>query len=513
MPNIGEMYTINKVPIRLYWSSDRAALRITSQSGTWSELGSYRIINKLWTNANGDWLEHDPGPGGIALYGLDGLGWVRDDDNLSASTISAFPPLETTGTSVLRIARQSSDLLHHLEFKIGDTVIRKVDNVTDSYTLTFTQQERNTIHNLLSRTSSANLVANILTFRGGVTVVGSAQSATTTVSVPTSLNPSFTDTPTATVVNPIKGKAWQTVSSVKVATGRIAPSPGAAIDHVNIRVGDHAGIGASFTSPAINKSGDILVEVIATDTRQRTVRWTTTVAFAEYKEPGIDSFTAGRTLNDGIAIGVSGTFTSTVATTVSFTLETKERSANTWTVKQTGDCHTSGNTWGVNGALVGFTKDKAYDLRIRIQDGAGRTAEGYVALGTDALPLSLGKKGIGVGKIVDDNGAHLQVEGDTDITGRYLVNGKPLIHGTVLSMLDETQSAGYRWGGTYDMNTIVQTGFYLVGHGRNCPVGLGFMIVCKFSAVEVGQIIFSLQDNRVFRRRKDNFNVWGAWSS
>src|SRR5699024_10885345 len=99
---INTFYTIAKVPIRLYYSSDRAAKKNTLQSGWVQQTGDYRIVNVMWTNANGDWLQTKPTSGGIPIYAIKDItdsyqiGWVRDDDNITKGVITSVPRSNST---------------------------------------------------------------------------------------------------------------------------------------------------------------------------------------------------------------------------------------------------------------------------------------------------------------------------------------------------------------------------------------------------------------------------------
>lgn len=65
---IGGNLTIVASPITLYWDSDKALARNTTQSGTWTNRGSHEVLNKRTQ-------------GNVTVYGLT-IGWVRSDDNV-----------------------------------------------------------------------------------------------------------------------------------------------------------------------------------------------------------------------------------------------------------------------------------------------------------------------------------------------------------------------------------------------------------------------------------------------
>ena len=70
---MNEFITIYKVPITLYWDSQRALTRNTAQSGSWRNTGRHRVVNKVTQ-------------GGMTVYAINdnsdsyAIGWVRADD-------------------------------------------------------------------------------------------------------------------------------------------------------------------------------------------------------------------------------------------------------------------------------------------------------------------------------------------------------------------------------------------------------------------------------------------------
>ena len=70
---MADFITIYKVPITLYWDSQRALARNTSQSGSWRNTGKHRVVNEITQ-------------GGMTVYAINdttdsyAIGWVRADD-------------------------------------------------------------------------------------------------------------------------------------------------------------------------------------------------------------------------------------------------------------------------------------------------------------------------------------------------------------------------------------------------------------------------------------------------
>ena len=70
---MADFITIYKVPITLYWDSQRALARNTSQSGSWRNTGKHRVVNEITQD-------------GMTVYAINdttdsyAIGWVRADD-------------------------------------------------------------------------------------------------------------------------------------------------------------------------------------------------------------------------------------------------------------------------------------------------------------------------------------------------------------------------------------------------------------------------------------------------
>ena len=462
MANIGQQYTIYKTPIRLYWDSYRAASKDIANGGWYHQGGSHTILNKAWTNAQGQYFTSPPASGGIALYGFN-IGWIREDDNLTASTIGEFNPLDVNGSSVIRFDN-TTQVNHNLIFKIGDRTIKEVNGVGMSYTLQFNQSEQDVIYQIMSRTQSATITCLFTTIKDGQ-VIGVPTSYDSTITIPSTTLPTFNNNPSISIINPINNKAYQDTSSIKVTTNGYNASKGATIETVSIQVGSNYSNTNNYTTPKLKESGNLPIIVSIVDSRGRSAKWQSSIEVVPYRIPSIHSFTCGRTLGTGMAIQASGSFTQVIGKKITFKIESKERRQQQWETKQTGDCQLQGDLWGVNGALTGYDITKSYDLRIIVADQLGNQAIGFTTLGTIETPLSLGKKGIGVGKVVDDEGAPLQVQGNVDINGNYLINNKPIQNHQL------TQSDGRLIQATGDWNNYTETGLYWGVNMANSPHG------------------------------------------
>lgn len=169
------------------------------------------------------------------------------------------------------------------------------------------------------------------------------------------------------------------------------------------------------------KKGNYVIGIEFTDSRGNTsspVYWSNTYTFHAYTLPQIARFNSerdGNTIN--VSVGVTpGTDSLQYQTFIDGKYKVHDKKALTTTDKY-GQYSIDEVITGyyVNGAFTKLEEQKSYEIEVRIYytDTDYVSARGTV--GTADVPLSLGKFGAGVGKVVDDNGAHLQV-GDKGIS-------------------------------------------------------------------------------------------------
>lgn len=436
---INTFYTIAKVPLRLYYSSDRAAKRNTLQSGWVQQTGDYRIFNVMWTNANGDWLQTEPASGGIPLYAIKDItdshqiGWIRDDDNIQGVKLYDIPSQISTNDANYKVGLEGTKgIAYKYTAKIGTTVIHETEttltypNTTKTFTLTSTI--KNLIYIALGNNNTGVMDITAISTHNGKTIRKSTSSIS--VVIPTSNGPKFTTKPTVTIVNPIGGLAYKDISSVKVSapTSTISLKDNATIKSRRFQIGTHLSTTTtaySYTSPIIGSTGSIPVKVTVTDSRNRSTTVQSSVTFKEAQKISIGSFKAIRDGTTGIKITANGWYMSQIDGTPKFTITKSIRGANTWSSVATGNVTVSSGRYSIAVTRTsGFTATSAYDLRL-VVSGTSTSATGNSVVGTEAVPISFGKHGSGVGTMFDNsNSASLQVgTGGIDSEGLLKVKG------------------------------------------------------------------------------------------
>lgn len=424
---IGTMYEVVNVPMRLYYDSGRADAKNTLQSGWVNEAGSYKIIN------------HVAGSNGVDLYAINditnsyAIGWIRDDDNIKGVRLYNIPSQISTNDANYKVSLEGTQgIAYKYTAKIGTTVIHE-EETTLTYpntgkTFTLTSTVKNLIYKALGNNNTGVMNITAVSTHNGKTIRTSTSSIT--VVIPAENGPKFTTNPTVTIIGAIGGLAYKDMSSVKVSvpTSSISLKDGATLKTRSFQIGSHSNTTTTvdnYTSPVIGSVGSVPVRVTVTDSRNRSTTFETSVTFNEARKISIDSFTAIRNGTTGIKITANGQYMTQIDGTPKFTITKSIRGKNTWSSVATGNVTVSNGRYSIAVTQTsGFTATSAYDLRL-VVSGTSTSATGNSVVGTEAVPMSFGKHGSGVGTMFDNsNSASLQVgTGGIDSEGLLKVKG------------------------------------------------------------------------------------------
>lgn len=416
---IGTMYEVVNVPMRLYYSSDRANTKNTSQSGWVNEAGNYKIIN------------HVVGTNNVDLYAINditnsyAIGWIRDDDNIKGVRLYNIPSQISTNDSSYKVSLEGTKgIAYKYTAKIGTTVIHE-ESTTLTYpntakTFTLTSTIKNLIYRALGNNNTGVMNITAVSTHNGKTIRTSTSSIS--VVIPASNGPKFTTNPTVTIVGAIGGLAYKDISSVKVSapTSTISLKDNATIKSRRFQIGSHSQTTTvdNYTSPVIGSVGSIPVRVTVTDSRNRSTTFETSVTFKEAQKISIDSFKAIRNGTAGIKITANGRYMSQIDGTPKYTITKSIRGKNSWSSVATGNVTVSNGRYSITVTQTsGFTATSAYDLRL-VVSGTSTSATGNSVVGTEAVPISFGKHGSGVGTMFNNsNSASLQVGSGGIVSG------------------------------------------------------------------------------------------------
>ena len=448
---IGTMYEVVNVPMRLYYSSDRANIKNTSQSGWVNEAGSYKIIN------------HVVGTNNVDLYAINditnsyAIGWIRDDDNIKGVRLYNIPSQISTNDSSYKVSLEGTKgIAYKYTAKIGTTVIHE-ESTTLTYpntakTFTLTTTIKNLIYKALGNNNTGVMNISVVSTHNGKTIRTSTSSIS--VVIPADNGPKFTTNPTVTIIGAIGGLAYKDISSVKVSapTSTISLKDNATIKSRRFQIGSHSQTTTvdNYTSPVIGSVGSIPVRVTVTDSRNRSTTFETSVTFKETQKISIDSFKAIRNGTTGIKITANGRYMSQIDGTPKYTITKSIRGKNSWSSVATGNVTVSNGRYSIAVTQTsGFTATSAYDLRL-VVSGTSTSATGNSVVGTEAVPISFGKHGSGVGTMFNNsNTASLQVgEGGIVSGGDFkLEQANNTLHlkpGSGLATLNTNASTGIK---------------------------------------------------------------------
>ena len=96
-----------------------------------------------------------------------------------ASKLNVIDDFKLTDTITINITKYITAATDKLQIKLGDTLIKEIDNISNGYELTFTTTEQTTIKNLMT-SPQATLIFLLTTINGETTLGTSTQSATVT---------------------------------------------------------------------------------------------------------------------------------------------------------------------------------------------------------------------------------------------------------------------------------------------------------------------------------------------
>lgn len=96
-----------------------------------------------------------------------------------ASKLNVIDDFKLTDTITINITKYITTATDKLQIKLGDTLVKEINNITNGYELTFTSSEQTTIKNLMT-SPQATLIFLLTTISGETTLGTSTQSATVT---------------------------------------------------------------------------------------------------------------------------------------------------------------------------------------------------------------------------------------------------------------------------------------------------------------------------------------------
>ena len=148
---------------------------------SWKEVGRY--TTEVTHNEDGSKSINISCSISADTSGMDGTakgsGTATLDKINRASKLNAIEDFKLTDTITINITKYITTATDKLQIKLGDTLIKEIDNISTGYELTFTTAEQTTIKNLMT-SPQATLIFLLTTISGDTTLGTSTQSATVT---------------------------------------------------------------------------------------------------------------------------------------------------------------------------------------------------------------------------------------------------------------------------------------------------------------------------------------------
>lgn len=354
-----------------------------------------------------------------------------------ASKFTRLDAFSVGGHPTITISRYSSSFSHDITAKIGSSTIQTWTGQGLPTSLAFSSTADNLLYSAIRNSASATMTVTIQT-KSGSTNIGSAVSRTCTVTVPSSVVPSFSSITASEQVASVpgivgSGRYVQNLSKLKFAINSASGSHYSTIKSYKITFNGQTWNSSTGTTGLINKSGNITATATITDSRSRSVSKSMTVTLLPYGTPTLSKVSAERAIAGGV---VNGQGTYVKATTVGsvsslsvsgvqknkrvLTINTRVKGTSAWTQKYT-NTSTTAYSFSLANTVGTFSATTSYDVQIVLSDYFNTTVSS-LTISTASATMSWGKDGVGIGKI-HEKGA-LDVRGDTFIEGTFSLTGQ-----------------------------------------------------------------------------------------
>lgn len=293
-----------------------------------------------------------------------------------ASTISSVTSsVSVTGSNsvTVNITRASSGFTHTVVFSFG-AYSKTTTGVATSTSYAIPQSWLNAIPNATSGTAKVTV-----TTYSGSTKIGSAVSKNFTLTVPTTVVPTFSSVAVndTTTYQGTFGNMVQNKSKPKF-TITAAGAYGSTIKTYKTEFEGKSYSGATPTTSVIASSGLVTAKITITDSRGRTASTTKQWNVVAYTAPKIVSFQGFRCLANGTE-NYEGTYLNAAVNfsispiseknAASYVIDYKLTTGTTWTTM------TSGSVYALNQSIISASSflsvDSSYDIRLSVTDSFG----------------------------------------------------------------------------------------------------------------------------------------------
>lgn len=316
-----------------------------------------------------------------------------------ASSFTLGGSTQTGSAITVSISRASTSFTHRVRWRVGSGSWTTVStNATTSSSFTVP-------HSAFPNSTSGTITVAVQTYSGS-TAIGNEQTRTRTLTVPASVEPSFTTVTHSeyvSVVNTQIGEYVQNKSRLNLAITGASAGSGSTIKSYRITVDGQTANAQSGTTQVIRNSGTLNIVGTVTDNRNRSTSKTVQITVLPYQEPTLESIGLTRSTSSGTA-DPFGTFArlnikARVSSlngknTATYRVRSKVSPSGTWSTK------TSTTSIGVSESKThtysGYTVTNEYQFEIVMTDklGSQTIMNDLLFLTTGGVPFFTGYDGI-----------------------------------------------------------------------------------------------------------------------
>ena len=409
-----------------------------------------------------------------------------------ASTIEKFNNFTVGNGISIGLNCKSSSFTHNISLYVNGVCVAARNGIGTSYTLSLNDAEIDAVYKAMPNSASITATLYCATMNGS-SQIGSTQNSKATAYISDTIVPvigNITSEETVPEVKNIVGGYVQNLSKILFKVTNTSGSKYSTISNTYIVIDGNKINGSSVISDVINKSGDITITGIVTDSRGRTASKSITVNLLPYIVPSIVMFNVQRCNADGklnlmgnyVAVSLKLNISSLLnnneeKNNLSYELYKRERGTSKWVINKSESL----NKLSFDNQLIlqTYEVEKAFDFMLYLKDKF-KTTISLNTIPVGQTTMSWSKNGVGIGKVWE-KGA-LDVGGDT------------FVQGSVISTSDLSLKS--QLVGDYDSKNNASKMIWTIGQYWNTwsnQYGLAYEYGQVFSTTPAGEHMITLR--------------------
>lgn len=356
-----------------------------------------------------------------------------------ASKFTASNVNAGAGSIPISLTKSPAATTHKAKVMFGSTVICDKDIGANPTSIPLTTAEWNIFYNLTKTVTAGSLVITLTTYNGSTILGTDAKTITATYAstdIPTLSGLTATETNSTVLSKLGAGNFLQYLSKIRLTVGTVTGVKGSTITDFEIKVATTI-YTANNTVITPQTATAHTVSARVKDSRGR---WSNSIGISftpkPYSYPRITAFDIKRATSAGV-VDILGTFARMVigASVASVVVGTEKNQ-----ILYRVDDITNTTVNKVNQTLVATSVNTVHTVgtypitdvalfKLRVTDGFGQWVEKNFTLSTADVPFTLGKYGVAIGGVVNNNLPRvLQVHGDAEIFGgRLFIDGHEIV--------------------------------------------------------------------------------------